>query len=45
VKPFQLENDQQDASMKAADVDGGEELAVAKTWGDNNKDTWQAWIK
>jgi len=45
VKSFQLENDQQDALMKAVDVDGGKELAVAKAWGDNNKDTWQAQIK
>jgi len=44
LKSYQLENDQQEALMKAVDVDGEEELAVAKAWVDNNKDTWQVWI-
>lgn len=45
LQAYQLENSQQETLLKAVDVDGGEEQAVAKAWVDNNKDIWQAWIQ
>lgn len=40
---YQLENSQQEAILKAADVDDDQEQAIAKAWVDNNTRVWKPW--
>ena len=45
LKSFQLGNAEQEAMMKAVDVDGEDVKAVSKAWVENNADVWKPWVE